>query len=242
MPHGCALKEGLGVRANETLSCAILTREEGVEIEEAGVIVERLYADVRPYEISHESRARLAERDESFRYGEIVPTALHEMLRQHPAEGTRILYDLGSGTGRNLFLAALLFDFAKLVGIELLEGLHLTAERKLRAYDADIRPALPRAKQQQVIEFRNLDIGEADFSDADVIIAHATCFQPFLMERLGRQAEHIKRGARMILVGKTISSPAFRLEKVEPHEMDWGRTPVFFVTKISRPRDSGELP
>ncbi|MBI2839387.1 MAG: SAM-dependent methyltransferase [Acidobacteria bacterium] len=230
------------MRATETLSCAILSRGEGVEIEEAGVIVERLYADVRPYEISHDSRSQLADRDESFRYGEIVPTALNEMLREYPADDTRILYDLGSGTGRTVFLAALLFDFAKLVGVELLGGLHRAAQRKLGEYDAQIRPGLPRAKQKLIIEFRNEDIGETDFSEADVVVAHATCFQPLLMERLARQAERLKPGSRMILVGKSISSPMFSLEKVEPHEMDWGRTPVFFLTKISGPCDSEELP
>lgn len=202
-----------------------------MEIEEASVIVDRLYADVRPYEISHDSRSQLSDQDESFRYGEIVPTALYVMLRPIPVAGARVLYDLGSGTGRNVLLAALLFDFAKLVGVELLEGLHLTAEQKLREFDAEIRPSLPREKRQQIIELRNQDLGEADFSEADVVIAHATCFQPRLMERLGHQAERLKPGSRIILVGKTISSPTFSLEKVVPHDMDWGRTPVFFLTK-----------
>ena len=34
-----------------------------------------------------------------------------------------MFYDLGCGTGKALFIAALCFPFAKCVGIELLEGL-----------------------------------------------------------------------------------------------------------------------
>lgn len=61
---------------------------------------------------------------DSLTYGEIDFRSFARVLyRIAPKKGS-IFYDLGSGTGKAVFLARILHDFSRCIGIELLEGLH----------------------------------------------------------------------------------------------------------------------
>lgn len=204
-----------------------------MELAEAEKILARLYADVRPYEVSHESRKRLSTQDESFRYGEVVPAALDRLLNRTPCKANGIFYDLGSGTGKAVFQAALTADFSKLVGVELIDGLSRVAEHVLSRYDVEVRPRLPVEKRLQVIEFRRADIRLAEIAEADLVYVHATCFQPELMKGLTARLDTLKPGARAVLTTKCISSPRFSIEAVDVYDMDWGSTPVFCLVKRS---------
>ena len=154
------------------------------------------------------------------------------MLSEVPNLNNRIFYDLGSGTGRIVLLAALLFDFSKAVGIEHLDGLHRTAQEMLRRFNCEVKPALPIEKQKQTIEFRRGDIRDADFSDGDIFYIHCTCFQPELMTKLSMRLEELKPGTLLLMTTKTLSSTKYEIRKSDIAQMDWGRTPVFLLEKI----------
>ncbi|MEW6366534.1 MAG: hypothetical protein AB1714_18050 [Acidobacteriota bacterium] len=202
-----------------------------MEFDQANRIIRTLYAGINPYEVSHDARDLLPAKDPNLGYGEVMPHALHQILRDMPAREGAVFYDLGSGTGRTLMLAALLFDFPRLVGIEIVEALHQTALAALDRYNHEIRPGLPAAKQQQTIEFRCADLRTEDFSDADVVFVHATCFRPKLMEALARQLERLRPGARVAITSKVITSSRFETTRIETYEMDWGATPVLFLER-----------
>ena len=69
-------------------------------------------------------------------YGEVSLLALSDVLHRFCPQGG-VFYDLGSGSGRAVFSAAINHPtFTKLVGVELLEGLHTIADRALGAYNA----------------------------------------------------------------------------------------------------------
>jgi hypothetical protein len=64
---------------------------------------------------------------QSLIYGEVEFASFSKVLRKiSPAPGG-VFYDLGSGTGRAVFVARFLHDFKECKGIELLEGLHSVA-------------------------------------------------------------------------------------------------------------------
>jgi len=63
----------------------------------------------------------------------------------------KTFYDLGSGTGRGIFAAALLHDFTKLRGVEIIPGLHQCARRQLTHYEHDILPSLQANEQPNQI-------------------------------------------------------------------------------------------
>jgi hypothetical protein len=68
-------------------------------------------------------------------YGEVSLLALSDVLHRFCPQGG-VFYDLGSGSGRAVFSAAINHPaFTKLVGVELLEGLHIIADRALGTYN-----------------------------------------------------------------------------------------------------------
>lgn len=64
---------------------------------------------------------------QSLIYGEVEFHSFYRILRKvNPAPGG-IFYDLGSGTGKAVFAARFVCDFARCIGIEILDGLHKQA-------------------------------------------------------------------------------------------------------------------
>lgn len=80
--------------------------------------------------------------EKSLIYGEVEFESFYRILRKiNPAPGG-VFYDLGSGTGKALFVARLTRDFRKCIGIEILESLHEEACRIVSKYNQSVRPLL----------------------------------------------------------------------------------------------------
>ncbi len=69
-----------------------------------------------------EARKNLNLTNSSYIYGEILFFPFADILRSIASElpSNAIFYDLGSGTGKAVLAASLLYPFSKVVGIELL--------------------------------------------------------------------------------------------------------------------------
>jgi len=185
-------------------------------------IFDQLYNDLSGYEIAQQEKTRLGRIDQSTTYGEVLPETFGELLSAAtPTEG-EVFIDLGSGTGKATFLAALSFPFSRVVGVELLPGLGDLARKLLARYDAEFRPQLPAPQQRQRIEFIDGDFLGLDLSGVDIIFAHATCFSPELVAQLGKKLEELKPGARAIIAGQTIASPALQFRAMKIMKADWG--------------------
>jgi SAM-dependent methyltransferase len=193
-----------------------------MDLARAQELFDRLYNDVSGYEISRAEKKRLGREEDSTTYGEVVPASFHEMVSAvSPREG-EVFMDLGSGTGKAPLLAAMLFPFRKVVGVELLPGLGDAARQVLGRYDAEIRPTLPPEHARQRIEFLDGDLGEVDVSEVDVVFAHATSFEPWLMEKLVGRLELLKPGARAIIVGHFLQSPELITLGRKVMKLSWG--------------------
>ena len=75
-------------------------------------------------------------------YGEFGFLSLVAFFKKHrgsiPSSNAAVCYDLGSGVGRPVFAAATLHPFAKVVGMECLEGLHALGTELAQLYDAEV--------------------------------------------------------------------------------------------------------
>lgn len=194
-------------------------------------VIERLYSGVNPYRLSREARNRRGREDESFRYGEIDAVALCEVMDSLPPDANEVFYDLGSGTGRAVFAAALTGRFRRVIGVELLADLHDAAGRALARFDSDVRPQLPVEMRTVTIEFVRADLGTFNYSDADVIFTHCTCFTPALMAQLAAGIERVRVGARVITASKLLSSSSLKMIGTQSGKMDWGVTPLIIYVK-----------
>ncbi len=193
-----------------------------MELARAQEIFEQLYSGFSGYDIARQEKERLGRQEAGTTYGEVIPSAFHEvMLEAAPREG-EVFFDLGSGTGKATILAALAFPFSRVVGIELLPGLGDAARRVLSHYDAEVRPRLPPEHQQQRIEFIDGDFLVEDLSQADVVFAHGTCYGPELIGKLTQKFGELKPGARVVMAGQTLASPELVFQKMKVMKTDWG--------------------
>jgi len=180
-------------------------------------------------------------------YGEVNFHSLGEVLwSRYLAEVPpgACFVDLGSGSGRGVLAAAALFPFSKLIGIEVLEGLHTVAAEIGAHYERVIRPCFdpltdPRASQD--LEFvcgSFLEFDWAAGAGADVVFANSTCFDEALMDEIAAQgAAGLREGALVITLTKQLNHPSFRLIYSEQHRMSWGQATVNIHVKRTPPPD-----
>ncbi|KAK3260636.1 hypothetical protein CYMTET_30411 [Cymbomonas tetramitiformis] len=123
----------------------------------------------------------------AFVYGEVSVISLAYVLHTYCSEPHLTnFYDLGSGTGRAVLATAMNANFRKLVGVELLEGLHSISQKAVHKYNTDVRPKLDQSKQQQQISTVCGDFLRTDWSDGEVLrsdkrrpatsVLHACCW------------------------------------------------------------------
>jgi len=192
-----------------------------MDLSAAQPLFEKLYREIAGYALSHSERNRHPSGETSVVYGEVVPASFHRALQAVSPQPGETFYDLGSGTGKAVFLAALCFDFSRLVGVELFSGLGGAARQVLARYDAEIRPLLPQGEHPR-IDFIDADLRQVDVSDADVVFVHSVCYSPKLVSALALQLEGLRPGARVVSVGRRIASTTLAWQSGFPVDMEWG--------------------
>ena len=196
------------------------------------LILDKLYQDISGMNISLAERERLKNDNPSFTYGEITFPSVAACLAITEAKPGEIFYDLGAGAGKAVFSAALLNDWKKCRGIELLPALHectRTLLEKLRAMP-EAREYFP--SELKNIEFIQSDMLTTDFSDADVIYMNATAFAPDLWDALVPKLEALKAGSRLILLTKRLDANKFELIQETTLPMSWGMNSVKVYKKL----------
>lgn len=202
-----------------------------MDVEHVKIIFDQLYKDINGYKISADARKSLGYYDKSHTYGEVVPESFYRMVQKtEPKKGEKF-YDLGSGTGKAVILAHLLFDFYSSTGIEILEGLYDVSRGVLAHYNLEFRDQSDEEKQNEKIEIIHGDLLEEDFSDGDVLFTHCTCFYNELWIKLLRKFEFLRSGTRIITVTRMIDSPSFLLIHSGVYNLGWGKATVFCYRK-----------
>lgn len=191
-----------------------------------------LYSGINGYTISQRARKKLAYTDKAHTYGEVTPEGFSGMLADVEYKKGGVFYDLGSGTGKGVILSAMFGDFSKIVGIEIIEELFKTSKNILSRFDQEVRLLLDPVKQNSKIDFINSNFLEYDFSDADLIFTHSTCFYDELMLALERKFSNLNKGTKVITVTKSLISPLFKFLKSDEYLMTWGKATVNFYEKI----------
>lgn len=195
-------------------------------------IINKLYQPIDGMEISLAERDRLQIDDSTFTYGEIDPETFAEMLQTAQPKSGEVFYDLGSGAGKAVFCAALLNNWRKCCGIEVLPGLYEVSKDLIT--DFQILPEIKKHFPEKVffIDFILADILKADFLDADVIYLHATTFGYSLWEKLATKLIQLKSGARLIINTKQLDSLHFEKISEKSQHMGWGDSIVFTYRKL----------
>ncbi|CAE7383392.1 DOT1 [Symbiodinium microadriaticum] len=148
------------------------------------------------------SKEELAE--DTYLYGEIHPSSTAALLRCLGLRPGARYYDLGSGTGKTVLVAALLGLNA--TGVEVVEKRSLAAQEAARRVGEkgvakDIIYIAP--------SFLHGSLLDVDFSDADIIFANSVLFPEELMEGFSRRAEALRPGSWVVSYWNLLG-PCFR--------------------------------
>jgi SAM-dependent methyltransferase len=211
---------------------ALFSRKKPVKTNTPAYILEKLYSPVDGVSISHAERDRLQINDTSFIYGEISYAGFSEALACAVPAANEIIYDLGSGTGKAVICAALLYDWKKCVGIEFLPGLYDVSQGLLKIFLNMEEVQQHFAGKRFPIEFIQDDFQNVDFLDADIIHVNATTLNPVLWGKLEIQLNQLKSGARVIVSTKKLDAVYFEKIYQAMLPMSWGDCTVFIYKKI----------
>ena len=224
-------------------------------IETQRKVYETLVGDVSlqlGFEASHNARQKLATKNSSFQYGEIAFRSLAITIQkvqnlygglQEPGKGVYV--DLGSGTGKSCVAAALMHNFEKAIGIELLEALHRVSDGVNTAWEtfqaSNSRKKLEEKKEHAqgystALQFVNADITtNTEWYHADLIYCNTLAFNPDLIERLTKVAMQVKPGCFFISSGNLMTDAfhkGYKLLEFKTQPYSWGNSSVYIHQRI----------
>jgi len=196
-------------------------------------VFDKLFHDVNGRALSLKGREQEEFKSKSFVYGEVLPDSFYDIIQEVYAPGVpgQVFYDLGSGTGKAVLLAHLLFDFEKSKGIELVDQLYDASAEVKKRYDSEVKHTLGDAVKGRDIQMTLGSFLDADLTDADVIFMNSTCFQDDLMELLEEKLETVRPHCHIISLSKSFKSPSFHQYKHKMQEFSWGQATVFYHRK-----------
>lgn len=190
--------------------------------------LKKIYEDVDGYALAFDY-SEDDEINEDFLYGETPPETMENIIRDFHLDGHENFYDLGSGTGKALFAAAICGRFTRCVGVELSDSLYIASANIMeKAYKAGLFSDVD-------VEVIHDNFNDVDFSDADVVY---TCYIPF-SDRHNRNLMEIfnslKPGTKVlkaILFKDLHHSPNFRFIGKKTYKYGWGHATVYTYLKV----------
>ena len=192
-----------------------------MDVAEAKKKFEGLYEGIDGYGLSKTAQAKLSYYYNAHIYGEIDFDSFRSILTKTNPKQNEIFYDLGSGTGKAVILAALCFPFSKCIGVEKLDEL----------YESSVETA-KKAKLPNV-EFIHADFNHADFSDGDVIYLNSYYFRyEMANSRFKKYFYALKPGTRLIFVQTPLDDPELEIIHEGDCEFSWGMSTVFISRKL----------
>lgn len=179
-------------------------------------LLKSLYQNVNGIEVARKAWQQSQFRDFAFIYGEIDIISFIAILEAAQLNRGDIFYDLGSGTGKAVFTAALAFNFAACKGIELVPELYQLS--------CQLKQQLPKLNTK--VEFINADFLSINFGEADVIFINAACFVGETWQSIVARFIQLKPGTRVIVGSKQLPNPYFKLIDEKLRYMSWGEAMV----------------
>ena len=180
-------------------------------------------------------RLQDTEDEDSLTYGEIefVPF-LHLLGRLNLPPGG-VFCDLGAGSGRAVFAAALTGLFRACLGVELLPHLCAAAEGLRAALHCHADEYGVSGVSLPEIAFVEADLADAAvWAHADTVYVASLCFSDSLMQALVAAGAGLRRGARMLSLARlpVESRRFFALDACEHMVMSWGECDVYLYRRL----------
>lgn len=193
-----------------------------------------LYGEVNGYSISTASRAKETNVDSSrMLYGELPFATWQKIVEFANPKTDGVFFDLGSGTGRVVLESYLLFPFKKVVGVELLHGLHAKAFDVKENFEKNLKPAIAENFSGRELQLINGDIFKTDLSEADFIFMnHPFKDGEIFMELERKFLKELKPGTKIATIIRSLKSPEFKQLGKQTYKFSWGDSTTHFCEVV----------
>ena len=163
----------------------------------------------------------------TFVYGEIAAHGLRELLQRAQPMAGDVFYDLGSGSGKAVMTAALLYPQILAKGIEYLPEMCDLSQRLSKTLLASLD--IP----DQQMHFIHGDLNVSDLSDASVVFINATGFFDASYQALVETLSRLRSGTRIIIASKKLPENLFHQQAYFPEiPMNWGNSQSYLYTRL----------
>lgn len=207
-------------------------------------LYELIYGNLTPVDcknISIQCRSKLNYISGTLSYGEILYESFGSFLLHLIDLNIDIstLYhfvDIGSGSGKGIFCAALLGVFEKCTGIEILPDLYKISIQALNKYNKAMNVNANNNEDRNQLEI-NFIHGDATYiniwKNADIIFLHGTCFDNLMMSRIFSIASYLKEKSLFISISNKlpITQNLFDLIGIKSLEVTWGIATVYIYIR-----------
>lgn len=199
-------------------------------------LLNKLYRRVNSSRISKKELKRLSIKNDDFVYGEIDFLSFCTILERCQPKSGEIFYDLGSGSGKAVFSAALYFNLSRAYGIELLHDLYNMANEQIKKCGELVKQQDKNYhnfifKKIMRIKFINNNFLETDILKADIVYINATCMRPATWNGIIQKLIELKCGSRVIVNTKKIEHEKFTLLHSGRELMSWGLSQIRIYIK-----------
>jgi len=192
-------------------------------------------------EFSRAEREARSLPDGDLAYGEVeydlVETIIQKLKDEYGLEETGgNFYDLGSGMGKPTFVAMLVHDFHKCVGLEILEGLVDVSQEfvkrwKMLCGTEEWQGRITERKKRCDIRFVHEDMRTFNWRDATVAFCNATAFGERTMRALRDQADDLQPGSFFVVFTKPLKSVKWKIINRTKMRMNQRDHVVFIMQK-----------
>lgn len=157
-------------------------------------------------------------------YGEAVFETFTAALSIIQPTEDDIFYDLGSGNGKAVFIAAISYNVQRSHGVELLDPLYQESMRIWRKADKDL---------QKKVSFEKNDFLKVDVSPATIVYINATGFFGEAWDNVvNHLCEQLRPQTRLIIITKSLPETHFKKLKSTQAEMSWGVSTINVFEKL----------
>ncbi len=193
----------------------------------ANKLIDEIYNDLNAFKSTKKDREAVAKAGGAPTYGEILPPAVHHLIKYFKVSDQDVFYDLGSGNGKVPLQFYITSPIKKSVGIELSVQRHLQALKAKRRLSEKglIDP-------QRSLEFLKEDILKADFSDATLVYICSTCYTPKMLHTLQNKIENLNKGTKIATLKKFKKSRKLKLVDNIVLSMTWSKSSSVYIYKV----------
>ena len=189
--------------------------------------------------ISQYERDELNLNDDMYAYGElsfdIFATIYEKVSRTYGSKRSGIFYDLGSGVGQLVYAAAIVGQFSKCVGIEVLGSLIDRAKKRKKRWQNFIaQEGMPGRIVNMDIHWEHGDLIEKrQWTEATFIVLHWTSFAKAKQKQIASILDKCAEGTLCITFTGPIPSTSYVVLLSDVCTVSWGQAEFFVHEKVT---------